>query len=145
MPITRLLVAALAVTLAASPAVAQAPAQKSVELPNTKAAKRLREYLDVIEKGGADRQKAFLKESVSDTLVTRRGETQMLGMLSQLNQREGAFLVTKIESSVDSAITVLATSKKSGITFKVGVFIQKTEPFRIRGILIDTMGPVERE
>jgi hypothetical protein len=140
---TRLLAAVLAVTLAAAPAAAQA--SKAIALPNTRAAKRLREYLAVIETGGADRQKAFLKESVSDTLVTRRGETQMLGMLSQLNQREGGFVVTKIESSVDSAITVLATSKKSGIPFKVGVFIQKTEPFRVRGVLIDTMGPVERE
>jgi hypothetical protein len=137
-----------ALRLAAAAVVALAFGQaqgKAVDLPKTHAGRRLGEYLEVIEKGGADRQKAFLKASVADSLIIRRGEPQLLQMLRQLNEREGGFVVTKIEESADTAITVLATSKKTGIAFKLGVRTQTAEPFRIRGVLIDTMGPVERD
>lgn len=119
----------------------------TVKLPATAPARRLRELFDAVaSEGGEARYKAFLKESISDSLIARRGEPRLLGMMHTLHDNEGGFVVTKVERSADTAIVVLATSRRNAdVPFRVNVNVERGGPRKIVGMGIETLGPIERE
>ena len=96
-------------------------------------------------KGGDSAFRAFLRESVSDSLIARRGEPRLMGMLATLHQNQQAFIITKVERSEPGVITVLAIGVGEGIPFRVEVDVEPTGRRKITRISLETVDQVERE
>jgi len=122
-------------------ALAQTP---KVKLPDTPAAKRLGEFLEMVGTRDAAKWRKFATEGYAKSFLEKRSVDDVVGMLQNMHEREGGFEVVKIEKSEPHTISVQARNKEEGRMFWLDIAVEPKEPFGIVGVGIDTAPPGSR-
>lgn len=103
------------------------------KLPDTFAAKKMAEMLEVIESGDGGRVHQFVR-AFSKSFLEEFPEQQHMNIFEQLHDRHGGFEIISVERSESLELEITAKAKRSGEHMKIRLATEPAPPHAIRDI-----------
>ncbi len=129
----------LVVAVLASPLAAAEPPK----LPDTPAGHRMSAYLAAFNSDEPGALEAFLRAAFSPAVLAERPIEPRLAFHHEVRTEQGGLEVLKIVDSQPTELTLEVRGTKSGDRLKLGIEVEPSEPFLVRGFRmeLDAGGP----
>jgi CubicO group peptidase (beta-lactamase class C family) len=104
-----------------------------MKLPDTPAAKKMAEMLEVIESGDGARALGFIR-AFSKSFLEEFSEQQHMKIFEQLHDRHAGFEIISVERSEPFELEITAKAKRTGEYLKIRLATESAPPHAIRDI-----------